>query len=178
MRSLKPEKALPVVGLILAMPWLSACHLTQQASLTTGSLPSPKAITVTEAERDCLGRAMYFEAKRSEADGLLAVGTVVMNRFEAASSPGSICGVVGQPRQFATGLLTKPMAAKDLQTVADVTDAVLDGARHPQVGRAMHFHVAGRRFPYDNMHYVAEAGGNVFYEKRKASTADLAPPTP
>jgi len=173
MRSLRPEKALSVAGLILTMPWLSACNLTPQPSLSTGSLPSRKAVTATDAERDCLGRAMYFEAKRSEADGLLAVGTVVMNRYEAAPSPGSICGVVGQPGQFATGVLTKPMAAKDLQMVADVTDAVLDGARHPQVGRAMHFHVAGRRFPYDNMHYVAEAGGNVFYEKRKTGAAGL-----
>ena len=159
------------------MPGLSACNTPPQVILTTGSTSSPKSITVTDAERDCLGRAMYFEAKRSEADGLLAVGTVVMNRFEAPSSPGSICGVVGQPRQFAAGVLTKPMAAKDIQKVADVTDAVLDGARHPAVGRAMHFHVAGRRFPYDNMHYVAEAGGNVFYEKRKASPAEPAAPT-
>ncbi|KQP53694.1 hypothetical protein ASF39_19755 [Methylobacterium sp. Leaf108] len=119
---------------------------------------------------------MYFEANRSDADGLLAVGTVVMNRFEAPSSPGTICGVVGQPRQFAAGVLTKPMADKDVQKVADVTDAVLDGARHPQVGRAMHFHLAGLRFSYDNMHYVAEAGGNVFYEKRKAG-AELVAPT-
>ncbi len=29
----------------------------------------------------------------------------------------------------------------------------------------MFFHTAGHRFPYKNMHYVAAAGGNVFYEK-------------
>ena len=29
----------------------------------------------------------------------------------------------------------------------------------------MHFHTAGLTFPYTNMHYVALAGGNTFYEK-------------
>ena len=33
-----------------------------------------------------------------------------------------------------------------------------------------HFHTAGYSFPYDNMYYVLEAGGNSFYEKRKAGT--------
>jgi spore germination cell wall hydrolase CwlJ-like protein len=47
-----------------------------------------------------------------------------------------------------------------------VAGAVLDGARHPGVKSAKFFHTAGLRFPYRNMHYVLEAGGNEFYEKR------------
>ncbi|WP_370875538.1 cell wall hydrolase [Methylobacterium amylolyticum] len=128
-------------------------------------------MTVSDAERDCLGRAMYFEANRSDADGLLAVGTVVLNRLHAAIFPGSICEVVGQRGQFAAGVLTKPMQAKDLDTVADVADALLAGERHPKVAKAMYFHTAGRRYPYGNMHYVAVTGGNAFYEKRSAGRA-------
>ena len=30
--------------------------------------------------------------------------------------------------------------------------------------------IAGYRFPYNNMFYILEAGGNNFYEKRKAGT--------
>jgi hypothetical protein len=120
---------------------------------------------------------MYFESNRSDAEGLLAVGTVVMNRLEAAAFPnGGICAVVGQPRQFAPGVLTKKMDEKSLQKVAEVTDAVLDGQRHPKVGRAMYFHTAGLRFPYNNMHYVAVAGGNAFYEKRKPGAVEQAEP--
>jgi spore germination cell wall hydrolase CwlJ-like protein len=81
------------------------------------------------------------------------------------------CAVVGQPGQFAAGVLTKPMQEKDLQKVADAADAVLAGERHPQVGKAMYFHTAGRHYPYPNMHYVAVAGGNAFYEKRDARAA-------
>ena len=150
---------------------LGACN-TSNPVLTTGSIPGrAPPMVVSDAERDCLGRAMYFESNRSDEGGLIAVGTVVMNRLENAILPGGICAVVGQPGQFAAGVLTKPMQDKDLQKVADATDAVLAGERHPQVGKAMYFHTAGRTYPYTNMHYVAVAGGNAFYEKRDTRAA-------
>lgn len=163
--------------LLMTTMGLGACN----SPTTTGSLGGPglaaKPMAVSDEERDCLGRAMYFESNRSDSEGLLAVGTVVMNRLEAAAFPnGGICAVVGQPRQFAAGVLTKPMAEKDLTKVADAADAVLAGQRHPKVGRAMYFHTAGRTFHYNNMHYVAVAGGNAFYEKRKPGAVEQARP--
>ncbi|MGC5779560.1 cell wall hydrolase [Methylobacterium sp. NFXW15] len=165
------------IGIVLLGAGLSACNST--GPTTTGSLAVHQtALVVSDAERDCLGRAMYFESKRNDAEGLLAVGTVVMNRLEAAMFPGGICAVVGQPGQFATGVLTKPMREKDLDKIADVADAVLAGERHPKVGKAMFFHTAGYHFPYKNMHYVAAAGGNVFYEKKDRKSAASLPMTP
>ncbi len=117
---------------------LGACNTA--SPLTTGSIPDRKpTMVVSDAERDCLGRAMYFESNRSDEGGLIAVGTVVMNRLEAAIFPGGICAVVGQPGQFAPGVLTKPMQERDLQKVAEAADAVLAGERHPKVGKAMYF---------------------------------------
>jgi spore germination cell wall hydrolase CwlJ-like protein len=116
-------------------------------------------------DRECMTRAMYFESNRSSSDGMLAVGTTVMNRLAAPGFPKSVCGVVGQPGQYASGVLTKPMNPRQASRVAEVADSVLAGARHPQVGSAMYFHTAGLSFPYTNMHYVAVAGGNAFYEK-------------
>lgn len=116
--------------------------------------------------RECLMRAMYFESSRSSEEGMLAVGTVVMNRLADGHYPKSVCGVVGQKNQFAEGVLRKPMKEKrPMALAARVADAVLAGARHPGVRRAKHFHTAGLRFRYGNMHYVLEAGGNEFYEK-------------
>ncbi len=43
---------------------------------------------------------------------------------------------------------------------------VLRGKRHRGVGNAMYFHTAGRTYGYDDMHYVAVAGGNAFYERQ------------
>lgn len=110
-------------------------------------------------------RAMYFESNRSSSEGMLAVGTVVMNRVNDPRYPKSVCGVVGQQNQFAQGVLTRKMTDSGAVLAAQVADQVLRGARHPGVQTAQHFHTAGLRFPYNNMHYVLEAGGNEFYEK-------------
>jgi spore germination cell wall hydrolase CwlJ-like protein len=118
------------------------------------------------SEKECMMRAMYFESNRSSPDGMLAVGTVVMNRLGDPRYPKSVCSVVGQKNQFAQGVLTKPMTDSGAVLAAQVADQVLRGVRHPGVQNAQHFHTAGLRFPYDNMFYVLEAGGNEFYEKR------------
>ena len=121
--------------------------------------------TAQLSPKECLMRAMYFESNRSSAEGMLAVGTVVMNRVNDPRYPKSICGVVGQKNQFAQGVMTKRMTDSGAVLASQMADQVLNGARHPGVRSAQHFHTAGLRFPYNNMHYVLEAGGNEFYEK-------------
>lgn len=121
--------------------------------------------------KECMTRVMYFESNRSSAEGMLAVGTVVMNRMADREYPRSVCGVVGQKNQFAPGVMWKPMKeGRSKALAASVAEQVLQGARHPGVQNAKHFHTAGLRFPYNNMYYVLEAGGNEFYEKRKPGT--------
>ena len=122
------------------------------------------------SEKECMMRAMYFESNRSSAEGMLAVGTVVMNRVNDPRYPKSVCGVVGQKNQFAQGVLTRKMTDSGAVLASQVADQVLRGARHPGVQNAQHFHTAGLRFPYNNMYYVLEAGGNEFYEKRTPGT--------
>ncbi len=119
----------------------------------------------TMRDRECLMRAMYFESNRSSRDGQLAVGTVVMHRINSGIYPNTVCGVVGQPRQFAPGVMTRNMQG-DTTDLAALADSILGGARHPKIfERVMFFHTAGLKFPYKNMHYVLVAGGNTFYEK-------------
>jgi spore germination cell wall hydrolase CwlJ-like protein len=118
--------------------------------------------------RECMARAMYFESNRSSDEGMLAVGTVVMNRLESGQFPNTVCGVVGQKRQFAPGVLSKRMSEpKSRERAYRMADKVLGGKRHRGVGRnTMFFHTAGHEFPYKNMNYKLIAGGNAFYEKR------------
>lgn len=126
-----------------------------------------KTITYPLTERQCLMRAMYFESNRSSREGMIAVGTVVMNRVNSSAYPKTICGVVGQYKQFAPGVLTRPMTEKtSVARVREAADAVLRGERDKKVKYAKFFHTAGLSFPYKNMHYVQVAGGNAFYEKR------------
>lgn len=133
------------------------------AYANTGPTPLTR---VNSTERDCLIRAMYFESNRSSSEGMFAVGTVVMNRVDSPRFPNSICGVVGAPRQFASGVLSRPMGeSQSVARASDVADRLLSGQRHQGVRTAKFFHQAGLRFPYNNMHYVLEAGGNEFYIK-------------
>jgi spore germination cell wall hydrolase CwlJ-like protein len=115
---------------------------------------------------ECMTRVMYFESNRSSAEGMLAVGTVVMNRVNDPKYPKTVCGVVGQSNQFAPGVLWKPMKEGRSQALArQMAHRVLAGERHPGVRNAKFFHTQGYSFPYSNMHYVLNAGGNSFYEK-------------
>lgn len=118
----------------------------------------------TTDERQCLVRAMYFESNRSSYEGSMAVGTVVMNRVESDHFPNTICGVVGQHRQFAPGVLTTPMDPKQMKTAVNAADSVLKGGRYAPVGKAMHFHAVSYRNPYPAK-YMTVAGGNAFYLK-------------
>lgn len=116
---------------------------------------------------ECMTRVMYFESNRSSPDGMLAVGTVVMNRVASHQFPNDVCGVVGQKNQFASGVLTKAMTEpRSVQLASQMATRVLRGERHQGVYDAMYFHTAGLTFPYRNMHYVLVAGGNAFYARR------------
>ncbi len=169
------------VPLLIALPGpaLCACSMSPVETATTAapataavkqtaSARRSHAVTLAKAnprEKECLVRAMYFESNRSSESGLLGVGTVVMNRVESSRYPETICGVVGAPRQFAAGVLSRPMVEPVLPKVEAIADEILDGRRNTAIGPAKHFHMAGLRFSYPNMHYMTVAGGNAFYVK-------------
>nr|WP_244743709.1 MULTISPECIES: cell wall hydrolase [unclassified Mesorhizobium] len=151
---------------------LAGCSQTSQ--LAEGVKPktaSTRAYGYTAKDRECLARAMFFESRRSSREGLVAVGSVVMNRLDSGKHGDTVCDVVGEKGQFARGVLSRPMNSKALPDVQEAADAVLKGERHPKVKNAMFFHTAGLKFPYKNMHYVLVAGGNAFYEKRSRRKA-------
>ena len=133
--------------------------------IADGNIEPAQPVPASNRERDCLMRAMYFESNRSSPDGLLSVGTVVMNRLENGAWGNSICGVVGAKRQFAPGVLSRKMQG-DLKDLLALADQIISGKRQPKLaGNVMFFHVAGMKFPYKNMRYVHVAGGNTFYYK-------------
>lgn len=139
------------------------------ASLTdaiTPSFLSSRAYSHTPKDKECLERAMFFESNRSSRDGMIAVGTVVMNRLRSGNHGSTICEVVGERGQFAPGVMTRAMNSRAMPDVEEAADAVLKGERKAKLKNTMYFHTAGLRFPYKNMHYTMVAGGNAFYEKR------------
>ena len=166
-------KAPLLLGVITSPLFLAACSQTTShgmsvASLTDAITPSflSRPFSHTPKDRECLERAMFFESNRSSRDGMIAVGTVVMNRLRSGNHGSTICQVVGEPGQFAPGVMTRPMNSRAMPDVEEAADAVLKGERKAKLKNTMYFHTAGLRFPYKNMHYTMVAGGNAFYEKR------------
>jgi len=129
-------------------------------------------------ELECMERAMYFESNRSSFDGMVAVGSVVMNRVDSGQYPRSVCGVVGQRNQFAPGVLDRRMETRTAPLVPQAARSVLRGQRHPFIGNAQFFHAASYRASYNNMHYVLTAGGNAFYERRDPERVTQPVPLP
>ncbi len=77
---------------------------------------------------------------------MLAVGTVVMNRVNDPKFPHSVCAVVGQPNQFASGALWLPMqSGRGLNLAREMAPRVLAGERDPQRRRR-------RIFPHRRLH--------------------------
>lgn len=157
---------LPAAACAVALSLVVSACTSSSDLLDDVVTSSVKPVAATASNRDCMARAMFFESNRSSREGLVAVGTVVMNRVNSGEYPKTICGVVGQKNQFAPGVMTRKMDSKALPDVMAAADAVLAGERHPMVQNAKFFHTAGLNFPYPNMHYVLKAGGNAFYEKR------------
>jgi spore germination cell wall hydrolase CwlJ-like protein len=144
--------AIRLLAVLAATGFLAGCGF-----MPFGALLSPT---------DCMTRVMYFESNRSSAEGMLAVGTVVMNRMADRKFPNSVCGVVGQPNQFAPGVLWLPMKeGRSLKLAHDMATKILRGYRYAPIGNSKYFHTAGYSFPYTNMRYTAVVGGNAFYYK-------------
>jgi len=163
-----------LLGAVISPLFLAACSQTGSHGMSTGSLASsltPSFFTTrpyghTPKDKECLERAMFFESNRSSRDGMVAVGTVVMNRLRSGNHGNTIREVVGERGQFAPGVMTRPMNSRALPDVEEAAQAVLKGERKAKLKNTMYFHTAGLRFPYKNMHYTMVAGGNAFYEKR------------
>lgn len=152
------------VALVVAVAAVAGCAKRNNTSFST-------------KDHECMARAMYFESNRSSRDGMVAVGSVVMNRVASDAFPNDVCAVVGQRGQFAPGVMTKGMNEEaSVARVSEAAAAVLAGERHPQTANARFFHAQYYRANYNNMHYVASAGGNAFYEKRDPS--QVTQPTP
>lgn len=162
----KPKKVL-ILALVAACS-LVGCARQSQSGRTTASA----------SEINCMARAMYFESNRSSQDGMIAVGSVVMNRVQSDDFPNTVCTVIDQKNQFAPGVMIKTMSGQAQALAEASASAVLAGERHPNVGRARFFHAAWYDANFNNIHYVLTAGGNAFYEKRRPENVTSPIPLP
>lgn len=127
------------------------------------------------AQWRCLAEALYFEARGETAEGLFAVGEVILNRVDSGNYPNSICGVINQGtgRKYACQFtytcdgrpenISEPRA---FSRVGKVARLLIDGAPRQLTSGATHYHTKAvspswaRRYPR-----TASIGSHLFYRQ-------------
>lgn len=124
----------------------------------------------------CLAQAIYYEAAGEGIDGGRAVAQVVLNRVRHPAYPASVCGVVYQGSERATGCqfsftcdgsLGRAPGPSAWATARRLAEEALAGRVFGPVGHATHYH-ANYVLPYwaDSLDKAVQVGRHIFYRLR------------
>ena len=122
---------------------------------------------------ECLTAAVYYEAATEPTEGQRAVAQVVLNRVRHPAYPNSVCGVVFQGSERATGCqftftcdgsLARVPQASYWSRARAVAEAALSGSVYAPVGWATHYHT-NWVVPYwsSSLAKAANVGTHIFY---------------
>ena len=128
-----------------------------------------------DASRDleCLTQAVYYEARGEGRAGMQAVAQVVLNRARHGAFPNSVCGVVYQGANRATGCqfsftcngaMRRGVNQAAWRRAHDVASSALSGQVYSAVGNATHFHTTSvsPRWRH-SLVPVGQVGTHLFY---------------
>lgn len=164
-RDVAPDKA---VAINAAMPIASGPNPAARPF----AAPPVKSLAYARA-LECLAQAIYYEAALEPLDGQRAVAQVILNRVRHPAYPASVCAVVYQGHERATGcqfsftcdgaLARTPMRQYWL-TAREVAHAALQGYAFAPAGNATHYH-ANYVVPYwaSTLTKNLVVGNHIFY---------------
>lgn len=156
-----------------------AARPVEEDAALPGSGPAARALaglaSAVDRERalSCLTAAIYYEAASEPDDGQRAVAQVVLNRMAHPAYPKTVCGVVFQGSERATGcqftftcdgaLMRKP-SRYFWSRAETVARAALGGYVYAPVGLATHYHTFAVH-PYwaDSLNFIGQIGAHRFY---------------
>lgn len=114
----------------------------------------------------CLARNIYHEARGEPVEGQVAVAWVTVNRVSDSRWPGTVCGVVGQYKQF-SWTLQEPLQEHDSRAYAIATRIatnVLSGSYYDNTGGANHYHTTDISPYWEDVTKATKVIGNhIFY---------------
>ena len=123
------------------------------------------APTTSDAEMECLARAVYFESKGEPLAGQLTVAEVIINRSQSRRFPSTICGVVRQPSQFSFvrgGNIPRPPVNAQWRTAVAIARIAMADLADGGAPRALFFHARYVR-PGWRLTRIATVGNHIFY---------------
>ena len=136
-----------------------------------------------EQSLDCLTQAVYYEARNQSADGQRAVAQVVLNRVRHPSYPSSVCGVVYQGSERATGCqfsftcdgsMYRDIEPDSWDIAQEIAREALSGSVYRPVGLALNYHTTSIR-PYWAPSLVRQTvvGAHIFYRRPDSTEASF-----
>ena len=146
-------------------------------SLSIGPSARPLAQVATQTDRmralNCLTTAIYYEAATEPDAGQKAVAQVILNRMAHPAFPKTVCGVVYQGSERATGcqftftcdgsMARHPMAMF-WNRAEMVARAALAGYVYTPVGLATHYHTFQVHPYWDaGVNFIGQIGAHRFY---------------
>lgn len=136
-------------------------------------------------ERDCLAKAIYYEARSESRVGRLAVADVVLNRVASPAYPDTICDVVFQGSQRRTGCqfsftcdgsMKARLNERQWRDAEMLAGAVIAGIRKPVSRYATHYHADYVSPPWaQTLTPTAVIGAHKFYRFPSRTIVAAAP---
>ena len=127
---------------------------------------------VNNEAKNCLALAMYWEARGEGTRGMLAVGSVVLNRVENQHFPNSVCTVIYEggetpPCQFSwwcDGKSDRPQNRMQWQSALNLADKLLSNQASDPTDGALFFHNTSVRSSFHKTRQrTARIGNHIFY---------------
>jgi hypothetical protein len=144
----------------------SSAHLIRQTAFHGSTIDDSRALY-------CLAQAIYYEAGMEPDAGQRAVAQVILNRVRHPSYPSTVCGVIYQGSERATGCqftytcdgsLRRKAASFHWNRAKKVAAEALAGKSYTTVGTATHYH-ASYVYPYwaPSLRFLGTIGAHRFY---------------
>jgi N-acetylmuramoyl-L-alanine amidase len=132
--------------------------------------PANNISQATTQAQHCVALAMYWEARGEGNRGMLAVGSVVLNRVEDDRFPNSVCGVVYQggespPCQFSwwcDGKSDRPTHEELWASSLNLADGLLTARPSDPTHGALFFHNTSIQTPWRRKR-TTRIGNHIFY---------------
>jgi hypothetical protein len=129
---------------------------------------SSEKIAISEADRRCLIRNVFYESGGESYEGKIAVAQVTWNRVRSGAWGKTVCQVVHAPHQFSwtrdTVKRNRPLSGVQVAAVQEAVDDFLNGIRVSKLDYSMHFHATHVRPTWATADArVKRIGGHVFY---------------
>lgn len=139
---------------------VTAPRPTQLATLVATTM---NAAPTAYGDRECLARAVYFEARGEPLEGQLAVAQVILNRVASGRFAATVCRVIAQRGQFSFDRSRAPGESRDWRTAKAIAAIAANADWAALAPRATAFHATRINASWTNLKRVSTIGNHVFY---------------